>query len=88
MLENDSSETRASVNSVQPSAAHYTNKQIKNKNIHSIPSPINQEKPKWSNKETNKLNGNPKFQDYLNLQNLVGGWGSKGPDQDQEYSYN
>ena len=31
VLENDSSESRASVNSVQPSAAHYTNKQTQNK---------------------------------------------------------
>jgi hypothetical protein len=36
VLENDSSESRDSVNSVQPSAAHYTNKQLQIKNIYSI----------------------------------------------------
>ena len=35
-------------------------------------------------KQTNKLKGNPKFQDVLYLQNLVGWLGSPGPDQDQE----
>ena len=85
LLSNYSSESRASVNSVQPSAAHYTNKQMQNKNIHPILKSKQSRKAQVI-KQTNKLKGNPKFQDFLYLQNLVGGWGSQVPDQDQEYS--
>ena len=80
VLENDSSESRASVNYVQPSAAHctnkhtnkHTNKQIQSENIHSISKSKQSRKAKGI-KQTNKpIKQQSKIQNFSYLQNLVG----------------